>query len=385
MESKYQQVINELSKAQKAPCVSIYLATTSGKNGCDETILRFKNLKRKVLASLRRGYDSNVVEDIEIRLDTMERDVEFWSYQRGGVAVFLAPDVTRVEKLRRPLDDAAVVADRFYLKPLIYLFQTLDQFAVLAISMNHVRLYVGDRDKIEAEEIRELNVAFNQFWGEPNIDRRMVSLAVGSNGSSAGKSRSLFHNYDDVHARKKVDLKRYFAAIDRIVCDVLAGNISLPVVLATLPEYQDLYRSKSKIRRLVERGVLGNPDVMSADELREKAWQLISHDYDTVCAKLNDEYSNAVNVGRASDHLQEIAKAITHGRVGKLLIEEDRVIPGRLVKDAGLVMFADLENPHVNDLLDDFADIVVQNSGVVTVLPREKMPTDTGIAAIYRY
>lgn len=174
-------------------------------------------------------------------------------------------------------------------------------------------------------------------------------------------------------------------AIDEIICKQLASNLTMPVVLAALPEYQDLYRSRSKIRGLLEKGILGNPDVMSLDEIREKAWVLVEPVFDSVTDKVNEEYSSAVVVGRGSDHLLEIAKAIAHGRVGKLIVEDNRQIPGKLMLDTGIVLFADLQNPHVNDVLDDFADVVQQNSGKVIVLPREKMPTDKGVAAIYRY
>jgi hypothetical protein len=385
MESRYQNILTELAGKRGGPCLSMYLTTAAGKNGCDETILRFKNLKRKALKSLNRGYDDSVVHQFTDRLERIEHDTEFWSYQTGGLAVFMTPTYERLEKLRRKVDDEVVVADRFYIKPLMYLFQTLDQFLVLAVSMNHVKLYVGDRDRLEAETINELNLAYNQFWGEPNVDRRMAALSVAGHSAPNGKSRALFHNYDDVHARRKIDLSRYFAAIDDVVCKALSGGSSLPVVLAALPEHQDLYRAHSHIKHLLPKGILGNPDVMSVGDLRDKAWSIIKPHYEFICQQLVSEYSSAAVTGRASDQLHQIAKALSQGRVGKLLIEKNRIIPGKFVADPGVVLFADINNPHINDLLDDFADVVEQNSGTVTVLAKDKMPTDTGVAAIYRY
>ena len=303
----------------------------------------------------------------------------------GGLALFMAPDYQKIEKLRRGVQDDAIVADRFYLKPLMRLFQTLDEFVILGVSMNHVTLYRGDRDGIRSDGIKDLTFNFDDFWGEPNADRHIGSMSVSGNSTGGSKSRSVYHNYDDVHARKKVDLMRYFGAIDDAVCRVLVENKLMPVVLAALPEYQDLYRSRSRIRGLLEKGILANPDAMTVDELRTRAWALIRPLYEAMTDKVNEEYTNAQVVGKASDHLQEIARALAHGRVGKLLLEEDRKIPGRLMVDTGLVLFADLQNPHINDILDDFADVVHQSSGEVIVLPKVKMPTDRGVAAIYRY
>jgi hypothetical protein len=46
---------------------------------------------------------------------------------------------------------------------------------------------------------------------------------------------------------------------------------------------------------------------------------------------------------------------------------------------------SDLENPEHDDLLDDLAEIVFRSKGEVVVLPKERMPSDTGAAAIFRF
>jgi hypothetical protein len=45
----------------------------------------------------------------------------------------------------------------------------------------------------------------------------------------------------------------------------------------------------------------------------------------------------------------------------------------------------DLTNPKVDDLLDDMGELVIKMGGSVIVLPTDKMPSETGLAAIYRY
>lgn len=37
------------------------------------------------------------------------------------------------------------------------------------------------------------------------------------------------------------------------------------------------------------------------------------------------------------------------------------------------------------DILDDLAELVLSGNGTVLVFDKEAMPSDTGIAAIYRY
>ena len=68
-----------------------------------------------------------------------------------------------------------------------------------------------------------------------------------------------------------------------------------------------------------------------------------------------------------------------------MLIEDDRQIPGRIDRPTGQVQMADLADPEVDDLLDDLGEIVLRMKGEVIVLPAEGMPSESGVAAIYRF
>jgi len=67
------------------------------------------------------------------------------------------------------------------------------------------------------------------------------------------------------------------------------------------------------------------------------------------------------------------------------LIEADRQIPGRIDPVTGRVEAADLSDPHVDNQLDDLGELVVKMGGHVMVIPNDRMPVRTGLAAVYRY
>lgn len=73
------------------------------------------------------------------------------------------------------------------------------------------------------------------------------------------------------------------------------------------------------------------------------------------------------------------------GRVATLLIEADRQIAGRLDRAMGRTEVADLSHPQVDDLLDDLGELVEKMGGPVLVIPAERMPGRTGLAATYRH
>jgi len=73
------------------------------------------------------------------------------------------------------------------------------------------------------------------------------------------------------------------------------------------------------------------------------------------------------------------------GRVDTLLIEAQREIPGRIIEVTGEIEFDDLEHPELDDVLDDLGLLALKMGGQVVIVPTDRMPTKTGIAAIYRY
>jgi hypothetical protein len=51
----------------------------------------------------------------------------------------------------------------------------------------------------------------------------------------------------------------------------------------------------------------------------------------------------------------------------------------------GRIELGDLAHPEVDDLLDDLGELVLKMGGQVVVVPAERMPTPTGLAAISRF
>jgi hypothetical protein len=98
-----------------------------------------------------------------------------------------------------------------------------------------------------------------------------------------------------------------------------------------------------------------------------------------------EDYRLAQARQMGSDDLSKVAHAAHDGRVGILLIEADRVIPGTIDATTGSVRRNGAHDPNAPDLLDEVAELVLRTKGVVVVVPRERMPSDTGLAAIYRF
>jgi hypothetical protein len=103
-------------------------------------------------------------------------------------------------------------------------------------------------------------------------------------------------------------------------------------------------------------------------------------------ATLVDSYHTAHANALGSDDLEAVAMAALAGRVGTLLVEADREIPGHVDAATGAVVLADdASDASIDDLLDDLAEAVLRTQGEVIIVPTERMPTATGVAATFRF
>ena len=119
--------------------------------------------------------------------------------------------------------------------------------------------------------------------------------------------------------------------------------------------------------------------------LRQRAWHAIEPSYLGRLAALKEEFSAAQPRDLASDDLVTVAKAAVMGRVATVLIDAEREVPGRIDTSTGRVDFAKRADPEVDDTLDDLAELVLHAGGRVVVVPAARMPSTTGVAAIYRF
>src|SRR5262249_52565269 len=128
-----------------------------------------------------------------------------------------------------------------------------------------------------------------------------------------------------------------------------------------------------------------NPEPLDPDELRKLAWRTMEPKYLERLARLLERYRAAAQRQLASDDLTHVASATVAGRVETLLVEADRQIAGRIDAATGQVIPGELSDPKIGDVRNDLADPVASMKGEVIVVPAERMPSSTGIAATYRY
>jgi len=373
----------ELASVQQPPCLSLYQPTHRSHPENQQDPIRFRNLVKELETSLGQKYPAVETRLLLEPFEALAHDDAFWKHTREGLAVLGGSGLFRVFRLQRPVAELAVVADSFHTKPLRRFLQSVGHYQVLGLSLQKIQLFEGNRDALDEIDpapgvLRTITEALGDQLTEPH-------QTVASYGGVDQGSDAMHHSHGGKKDEVDSDTERFFRAVDRAVLEHHSRPSGLPLILAALPQHHHLFRQISQNPFLIAEGLTNNPDVLSIDELRERAWQVVEPQYQARLAELSDEFEQARSKGLGNDDLAQVAQAATAGRVATLLIEADRQIAGRFDGATGRVEVADLSHPQVDDLLDDLGDLVEKMGGQVLVIPAEQMPGRTGLAATYRY
>lgn len=373
----------ELTSVHQPPCLSLYQPTHRHGPENQQDPIRFRNLVKELEASLGQKYPTAEARLLVEPFEKLARNQAFWSHTLDGLAVLSGPGLFRVFLLQRSVAELAIVADSFHTKPLRSFLQSIGRYQVLGLSLQKIQLFEGNRDTLDEIELapevpRTINEALGAELTEPH-------QTVASYGGVGGNSLPMHHSQGGKKDEADSDAERFFRAIDRAVLEHHSRPSGLPLILAALPEHHDLFRRISHNPFLMAEGLAINPEALTIEELRDRAWLVVEPQYQAQLAALVNEFAESKSKGFGSDDLAQVAQAAAAGRVATLLIEADRQIAGRLDDATGGVEAADLSHPQVGDLLNDLSVLVGKKGGLVMVIPAEQMPGRTGLAATYRY
>lgn len=371
------ELLLELLAVTETPCLSLYMPTHRTHPENLQNPVRFKNLIKDLETSLLLKFSNAETQKHLEPLIEMTSEEGFWNHTSAGLAIFSAPGFIKAIDLTEAPEEMANVADSFHTKPLQQHLQSTGRFHVLALSLHEVKLFEGNRHSLTEVELQSEAV-------EATVDALGGELSENSlNGATSGS----FHF---VQGSKKDELdgeiEAYFRQVSTSVQENYSKSSGLPLVLAALPEHHNLFQKVNKNPMLVEEGIKINPTAISSEKLAAMAWEIIEPEFLRKQEELVGRYHQAKANGLGSEDIREVSVALVEGRVDTLIIEADRIIASRITNlVTGNVQNKDLSNPKVDDLLDDMSELAMRMGGHVTVLPADQMPSESGVAAIYRY
>lgn len=363
-----------LTPVQGDICVSLYQATHMTYPETDKDPIQFKDLLKQLEADLAAHLKGRDYKPILEAFQKFQGDQEFWRYRSPGLAIFYHGGHLHVFDVPRPVPNRVIVADSFHLKPIFRVLQTTDRFNILTLDRNTAHLFEANRDSIMPLTLADMPTHKKEH------DTGARTRVGEQHFSGFGRSTVSIHDVNE-----KAEDAGFFHEVDQFVETHLSRRTHLPLVLVAVSEHQGTFRKVAKNHLLLADGVATGPSSLDARQLREKAFAVIEKHQHAFVKHQLELVESAKAHQKGSTDLSDIARAAVAGRVGTLLVDADRVIPGRIDPDSGNITKDALSKPEVDDVLDDLLETVFKSEGMIYVLPKALMPVDSGVAAIYRF
>jgi hypothetical protein len=363
-------------------CVSMYLPTHRLGPETRQDPIRLKNLLKQAEERLRNnGLRRADAEEILEPARKLLSDRVFWQHQSDGLAVFASPKTFHSYRLPFSFTELVVVTDRFHVKPLLPLLSGDGRFYVLALSQKQVRLLQGTRHSVGEVNLEDVPTSLAEALGGEERERQL-QLHTAARGGSA-----IFHGHGSAgdESEHKKDLLRYFKQIDRGLQDLVCAE-RIPLVLAGVDYLLPIYREANTCAQLMDEGIVGNPDGLSARELHDQAWSILEPHFARAQARASAKYRELAGTGKTSGDLKKIIPSAYQGRVDALFVAVGVQQWGAFEANAGELEVHESRQPGDQDLLDLAAVQTLTHAGdVYAVTPDEIPDSRSPVAAVFRY
>jgi hypothetical protein len=385
MENLTLDQLKGLAQQTASPSISIFLPTHRAGQDTRQDSIRFKNLLREAEKKfLDSGMGPREATALLQPAQVLLADSYFWEHQHEGLAVFVAANDFHYYRLPFGVDELLVVAGSYYIKPILPLFTNNGHYYILAISQNAVRLFDGTRRSVGQIDLPDGTPESLDEALKLDDPQKQLQLHA---GSAQGVGRDgMLHGQGPGKEDQKVWIEQYLNLVDTGLKEIFREQ-QAPLVLAGADYLLPIYRKVSEYAHIMPEGITGRPEHFRPEELQEKAWPIVEAYFRQAMEKTVVQYQQLAGTTTATDNVEEIIVAAFSGRVNSLLLAVETQMWGTFSPDTGKVIRNSEGQSKPDDiaLLDFAAMKTLQNGGTVYALSQDEMPTDSPVAAVFRY
>lgn len=350
------ETLRELT-ALADPCVTLLMPTHRDNPDLRHDALQLRTLADEAADRLtQRGEDA---DQILAQVRELVDDTDFWRRQGDGLAVYADAETTHVFRVPRPLDALAHVGAAPRLLPLARIATGDEEFHLLALGQNSVRLFRGSRDSLAELDLGPIPSSIEDTERdserEPELQHRPQPSARGV---------ATFHGHGGADVSDQA-VQTFLQEVAEGTRNRLGADDPRPLVLAAVSEHLPVLQSTGRLPMLLDEAVTGNPENLRPQELLERAWPIVRTRIVERREELADRFGAGHGAGTAVSDQGELHRAAQEGRIDTVLV------PPSVVQD---------DRP---DDADDQA--VVQALTTGAQLAVTDLPDGIPLAALLRY
>jgi hypothetical protein len=378
--------IKELIKRDNKAHVSIFMPTRSGGGMDPQGPIRLRNLLRVAAEKLENlGLRSTEAKIFVKPAESLLTNNLFWRQQSDGLALFIESNRYLYYRIPLNLREEVSADNRFHIKQLIPLLSNFGWIYVLVISQHEIRLLqctaTGSVRLILENIPRSREEAL--FLEIPD-NRVRYHVSSAERGSNFGGATAIQSGEGSRPNYEKRNMMQYLYQVSNGVQNILKGETA-PLVLAAVDYIHPMYRDANLYNNLLPEGIMGSPDGVSDEVLREQAWTIIRPYLENIQSEAVSDFQKSAGTGLTASDLTDVIPAAYHGRVRFLFLADDVQQWGRYSVDNNTVTIHSREDKENEDLLDLAAFQTLSHSGIIYAMHSEDVPGSPVASAILRF
>jgi len=308
-----------------APCITLAMPIPNSR----ELAARLKSALRSVRKQLaERGTDTETSGGLLAPIEHLAADLETAHLWAKSLIAFRSPGAVRHYWMREPLKDIAVVGERFEIRPLLAALARVQRFHLLGIGRHHVRLFSSTphgTEEVQLAGIAPQNMQEFLHTRQPDsgaVEKRMAA------GPSAGAMHGVVFGTGSESDKEQDRFRHFLKEVESSVTKLLRPSAG-PLVLAGAEYDVAIYRQLNTYPYLLDQAIHGSPERLTAQNLHERAWEIVSQSPSEPLQKALADYQRQSGAALVLGDTGAIVKAAAEGRVAGLLLSENAGSPGQ--------------------------------------------------------
>ncbi|MEX2600083.1 MAG: hypothetical protein WD355_00465 [Balneolaceae bacterium] len=369
--------IDNLISGTKNINITITLPTHKKGEEVQQDPIRFKNLLTKAAEKLdEAGLREKEIEELLKSSQQLLGDPGFWNYAEEGLAVYINEKIFELFQLPYTLSEQVYVNDHFLITPLLPMVSLDGTYSILTLSQKNLRLLHCTRNGVQDITPGDIFTNLEDFLEES--PQAHLQFHTG-----AANEEAMFFGHGGNEEDKKTVVTKYFRGVEESVTERLRKNGG-PLILAGTEEIVPLYQAINNYKHTVDEPIKGYPGEVKDKELQESGWKIIQSWFLKDMYSAIDRYKRESGE-RISNNLSRIIESTVMGKTDTLFLAKDEESRGYYDDESNTVQYSSNSNGSQNDLLNWTALKVMDQGGKVYVLPKEEMPHQTTVAALFRF
>lgn len=376
----HRKEFEELAAVQNDYCISIYIPTQRvGEN--KESRLTLKNtisaVEKKLMdLGLKKTEADVYVDPIKKVVD----DSSIWRLLSDTLVIFRSREHFMVKILPIITKECYQVSDRFYMLPVLDLYNQDNTYYIFLLSLNKNKLYEATQHEIT--EIKADDVLPGNLNETVGYDVVQKSLEFRSR--MPGREFAPFHGKGEGKDYKDTEITKYMEEINDGLKDLLDGY-GVPIVVAAVESIFSQLKEVSTMKNLYPKCIPGNYDNDNILLIHEKANVLLRSYFDQVKNNKKKKYIEAPDNHIISD-TTDVIKAAYMGQVETIFVEKGKFQWGEFDEETGEVTLRNEKKPVDQCLLDYAARTVFLKGGRVFLEDIGDMPeSGSPLNAVLRF